>query len=95
MRALYKQGQYPARLPTGLESDRFRRGNLGVALTDDLGPAADDRALDEAEALERHPADLADEIAGGARTSAALSIVRQFPLRGIGLLLRHFDMVMP
>ena len=89
MRPLDEQGQHPARFAAGLESDRFRRGNLGVALTDDLGPAADDRALNEAEAFECYPPDFADELARCARAAAAFSLIRT------GLLLRHFRMVMP
>ena len=89
MRALHEEGQNSGGFASGGKADRFRRGDPGVALSDDLGPAADDRALDEAEALERHSAHFADELAGRARTAAAARFVRA------GLLLRHFGMVMP
>jgi hypothetical protein len=59
----------PLRLLAGREADRFRRRHLGVALADDLGPAADDRRLDKAEAAEGDPAGAADQLAG--RTGAA------------------------
>ena len=59
--------------PAG-KADRFRRGNLGVALADDFAPAADHRALDEAEPLERHSADFTDQVAGTARAAAARSV---------------------
>jgi A/G-specific adenine glycosylase len=74
MRAFDEQCQHSARLAAGREADRFRRGDLGVALADDLGPAADDGALDETEALERLPADVTDQVTRGARTAAALGI---------------------
>ena len=70
----------PPDLLAGGEADRFGRRDLGVALADDLAPAADDRALDEAEALERHSADVADELAGRARTAAARRIRRALPV---------------
>ena len=89
MRSLDKQRQYSARLAARREADRFWRGHFRVALADDLGPAADDRALDEAEALEGHPPDLADKLARLARAATARSFV------GLGLLFRHFSMVMP
>ena len=75
MGALDQQGQRrrPTSCPPGKRIDSGER-DLGVALADDLGPAADDRALDEAEALERHAADVADEVAGRARTAAARRI---------------------
>ena len=60
-------GQNAARLLAGGELDRFRRGDLCVALADDLGPAADDRALDKTETPERLTADVADKFAGGTR----------------------------
>ena len=53
------------------EADRFGRRHFGVALADNLGPAADDGALNEAEALEGGAADLADDIAGRAGAAAA------------------------
>ena len=70
MRAVDQQGQRCRRpsCPAGKRIDSGER-DLGVALADDLAPAADDRALDEAEAAERHAADLADQLAGGARTA--------------------------
>ena len=89
MRSLDEKRQNSARLAARRKSDRFRRGDPGVALADDFGPAADDRALNEAEALERHPANFADELAGRTRTAAAPRFVRA------GLLLRHFRTVMP
>ena len=64
MRALHDDAQNPARLLPGREAYRFGRGNLRVSLADDFGPAADDRGLDEAEAAERDPADVADQLAG-------------------------------
>ena len=53
VRAVDQQGQHAAAFAAGRETDRFGRRDLGVALADDLRPAADDRALDEAEAAER------------------------------------------
>ena len=87
MRALDEERQDAARFAACGEADRFRGGNPGVALADDFAPAADDRAL--AEALERHSAHLAHEIAGRTRTTAARSFL------GTGLLLRHLRIVMP
>ena len=75
VRALDQQGQDTARLAAGGKADRFGRGDLGVALADDLAPAADDRALHEAEAPEGHSADFAHELAGRARTAAARRIL--------------------
>ena len=89
MRAFDEQGQHAGRLAACGETDRFRRGNRRVALADDLSPTADDRALNEAEALEGHPPDLADKLARLARAATARSFV------GLGLLFRHFSMVMP
>ena len=89
MRALDEERQDAARFAACGEADRFRGGNPGVALADDFAPAADDSALDEAEALERHSAHLAHEIAGRTRTTAARSFL------GTGLLLRPLRIVMP
>ena len=71
MRSLDEKRQNSAGLPARGEADRLRRGDPGVALTDDFGPAADDRALNEAEALERHAAHFADELSRRTRTAAA------------------------
>ena len=95
MRSLDKQRQYSARLAARREADRFWRGHFRVALADDLGPAADDCTLHETEAPECHSTDFADELAGCACTAAAWRFVGQLPLRGTGLLLRHFSIVMP
>ena len=88
MRPLDEQGQYSARLVPGGKADRFWRGDAGVALTDDFRPATDDRALNEAKAPEGNSADLADEFAGRAGTSASVDFVG-------GLLLRHLVIIMP
>src|SRR5205085_5558141 len=75
MGALDQQGQCSARLAASRKAQGFGQRDSGVALADDLGPAADDRALDEAEAAERLAADLADEVADGARPAASLALV--------------------
>ena len=69
------QRQRAARLLALREAHRFGGRDIGVALADDFGPAADHRALDEAEALEGHPGDVADEVAGRARMTAARGIL--------------------
>ena len=89
MRAFDEQGQHAGRLAARGETDRFRRGNLRVALADDLSPTADDRALNEAETPECHSPDFADQLAGCAGTTASSTLI------STGLLLRHFRMVMP
>src|SRR5205823_5108194 len=53
----------------------FGRGDPGIALADNLGPAADDRALDEAEAAKRPVADAADQLARRAWATTARRIL--------------------
>src|SRR4029079_19284881 len=65
MRAVDQQGEDAARLAPRGKALLFGRRHAGVAFADDLGPAADDRALDKAEAAERLPADVADELPPG------------------------------
>ena len=65
----------PDFLPAGNWIDSGEE-TLAVALADDLAPAADHRALDEAEALECQSADIADDVARRARIAAARRIVR-------------------
>ena len=89
MRTFDQQGQNAARLLPRREADRFRRRYFRISVAHNLSPPADDRTLDEAEALERHPAYLTDKLAGRARSAASRSFV------GAGLLFRHLDMVMP
>jgi len=89
MRTFDQQGQNAARLLPRREADRFRRRYFRISVAHNLSPPADDRTLDEAEALERHPPDLADKLARLARAATARSFV------GLGLLFRHFSMVMP
>ena len=58
------------RLPVR-EADRFGRGHAGIARADDLGPAADDRALDEAERRKAARADIGQQLGNRARAAAA------------------------
>src|SRR5947209_8531838 len=71
VRAFDQQGEGAAGLLALREADRFGRRHPGVAFTHDLGPAADDRALNEAETLERLPSDVAEQLSGRARSAAA------------------------
>src|SRR6185369_11050022 len=82
MRAFDQQSQGPSIPAPAGEADRLGRRDLGVALADDLAPAADDRALDEAEPPERLPASLGHELTGGPRPAASRRLVsRSLSLR--------------
>src|SRR6185503_10870823 len=74
VRALDQQGEHTARLAAGRKTDRFRRGDPGVALADDFAPATDHRPLDKAETFERGITDPAENIPGRAGTAAARRI---------------------
>ena len=71
MRALDDEVERAIRFLAGRETDRFGCRHLGVPLADDLGPAADDRGLDEAELLEAGPGDVAQQVAARAGMAAA------------------------
>ena len=66
VRTLDAERQRAAAFLAGGKADRFRGRDLGVALAHDFGPAGDHRALDEAEALERHAPDVERKLARGA-----------------------------
>ena len=80
--------------PVG-KADRFGRGDPGIALADDLAPAADDRALDEAEAAEGDSADFAHQLAGGARAAGPRRVLGALSASDRRLWLRHRKWVMP
>ena len=79
VRPLDDQGQNAPALLARREADRFRRGDRGVAAADDLGPAADDRGLDEAEAAEGGAADLGQKVADRAHPPRARRLGRRLP----------------
>src|SRR3546814_1402148 len=66
-------------------AQRFGGGNPGIARADDLGPTADDRALDEPELAERRAPDIGQQLGNSARTVAAagfrLGLAGQPPAR--------------
>ena len=75
MRADHGQRQRPPRLLALGEAYRFGGRNIGVALADDFGPAADHRALDETEALEAYASDIADQVARSARMATTRRVL--------------------
>ena len=77
VRALDDQGEHAGALLAGRKADRFGRGDGGVALADDLAPAADDRGLDEAEAAEGGAAGRRQQIRHGARAPRARRLGRR------------------
>lgn len=86
LRALNQQCQHSAGLAGSRKADRFRAGKRGIFFADDFFPAANNRALDEAEAAEGRVPDAAQYLARRARAAASRGLGGR--IAG-GSLLRH------
>jgi hypothetical protein len=74
VRALDDQRQHAFLALAGREADRFGRGHAGIALADDLAPAADHGGLNEAEPAKGDAADLRQQFGHGPRAQRTLRL---------------------